>query len=494
MRLPIGYAHRLECFFAMPKSRRLRIALGALLAVVLVVAFLGIKIRLGVGPALSPPPLLTSRALPEAVFFHDVSVFTGQEAALRPHCDVLVRAGRVASIEPTGKPAPGGAEVVEGAGRTLLPGYIDAHTHVSGSGAPPWAPKRIPDAHNLEAYTYAGVTTTFVLAGIADDLAKLEASMERGEIVGPRLWYTHLPITTPGGHPLVVGKELMPWPIGALLASMVPQITDRAGAERAVNETADKKVHFIKAMLDRLPPSAPELSEELLAAVVEASHRRNLKVFVHIGTIEDALAAARAGADVLAHGMYRGAVTKEQAEELGKRKIPVIFTYAGWARTAELAQGKFVPTALDEATVPKEILDSLTGDAGREFARSGPTGEFARAVVENAQYWAENVRALHAAGVPLLVGTDSPLPGIFPGSSFHIELSLLARAGVPAGELLLGATSRAADVLGLDVGRIDAGKPADLVLVKGDPIADIAAAANIEMVLVRGRVVRRSGG
>lgn len=462
-----------------------------LLGLVVVAIGLAIKVRVGLGPVLTPPPLLTARPA-DAILFRDVSVFTGADTTLLRHRDVLVRAGRIAAVEASGVAAPDGAEIVEGAGRTLLPGYIDAHTHVSGSGAPPWAPRRTADTHNLAAYAYAGVTTTFVLGGMADDLAALEAAMARGDAVGPRLWYTHLPITTPGGHPIPVGEQLVPWPIGPVLASMIPQVEGRADAEAAVAGVAGQGVHFVKAIVDRLPPSAPEMDAEALAGVVEASHRRGLKVFVHIGTIDDALLAVRAGADVLAHGMYRGPVTQAQAEEIARSGVPVIFTLAGWVRTAELARGAFVPTPLDEATVPAEILESLRGDAGRAFAEAGPLGEFAAALREHEGVWQDNVRALHAAGVPLLVGTDSPLPGIFPGSSYHVELALLSGAGVPNGELLRGATARAASVLGLDVGRVEVGRPADLVLVRGDPVADIAAAADVVMVLARGRVLERA--
>jgi imidazolonepropionase-like amidohydrolase len=470
---------------------RLRVCLWILLALALVAVGLAIKIRVGLGPVIPTPPLLSARPTPDALLFRDVSVFTGTDTTLRRHQDVLVRAGRIAAVEPTGQPPPDGAEIVDGAGRTLLPGYIDAHTHISGSGAPPWAPRRVSDAHNLEAYAYAGVTTTFVLGGMAEDLAALEASMAREQTIGPRLLYTHLPITAPGGHPIPVGKELMPWPLGPVLASMVPQIADRAAGESAVADTAEHNVHFIKAIVDSLPPGAPAMNAEALAGLAEATHRRGFKLFVHIGTIDDALLAVRAGADVLAHGMYRGPVTTAQAEEIARSEVPVIFTLGGWVRTAELARGALVPTALDELTVPAEILDSLRGEAGRAFAGPGQLGEFAAALLEHEPHWYENVRVLHAAGVPLLVGTDSPLPGIFPGSSYHVELTLLAQAGVPNGELLLGATSRAADVLGLDAGRIAAGATADLVLVRGDPVADIAAAAAIEMVLARGRILER---
>ncbi|MFT3776310.1 MAG: amidohydrolase family protein [Minicystis sp.] len=479
---------------APPRKRRwARIARAIVLPLLLVAVALAIHLRIALGPELPTPALLTASPAPAALFFHDVAVFTGTETTSRPHCDVLVQGGRVVSIKPVGASAPPpGAEIVEGAGRTLLPGLIDTHTHVSGAGAPPWAPVRVSDAHNLEAYVYAGVTTTYVLGGLAGDLAKLEGDAASGKIIGPHLWYTHLPITAPGGHPLVVGKQLVPWPLSSILTSMIPQPADAAGAEAAVEATEKQGAHFVKAMIDQLPPSAPEMREEILRAVAEAAHKRQKKLFVHIGTAADALAAVRAGADVLAHGVYRGTITKEQAAEIARNKVPVIFTMAGWVRTAALAHGTFAPTALDRATVPEAVLASLSGDAGKRFAAKGALAEFVGSLLENERYWAENARTLHAAGVTMLVGTDSPLPGIFPGSALHEEMRLLVEAGIPPGEVLLGATSRAADVLALDVGRIEEGRPAELVLVRGDPVANIGDAAAVELLLLRGRVVRRA--
>lgn len=475
-----------------PKKRRaLRVALTVVAAIILAVTALAVRLRLSLGPALPTPPLLAVKAAPSALLFRDVSVFDGTDSALHPHQDVIVRDGRVASVKPTGEAPPAGAEVVEGAGKTLLPGFIDAHTHVIGSGAPPWAQARVSDGHNLEAYAYAGVTTTFVLGGLASQLAALEKEMAQGQLTGPKLLWTHTPITAPGGHPTVVGKELFPWPLSAVAVKMIHQPGTAAEAEAAVADTVARDVHFVKVIVDKLPPSAPSIDGEVLRALVKASHQRKKKVFAHIGTVDDALLAVRAGVDVLAHGVYRGAVSKEQAEEIASAKVPLIYTLAGWVRTESLARGTFEPSKLDAATVPSSILESLSGDAGRAFVKGGALGEFGAALMENQRFWRENVQRLHAAGVVMLVGTDSPLPGVFPGSAYHEEMRLLVEHGVPAADVLRGATSRAADVLGLEVGRIESGRPADLVLVKGDPLANIADAAEVEMVLVRGRVARR---
>lgn len=476
----------------MKRPRRTLRIIGMVALGLLAIAFvIGIKVRLGVGPKLETPPLLSAEPTAAVLLIRDVAVFSGNDTQLKPHQDVIVRGGRIEKVAPTGAAPPDGAQVLDGAGRTLLPGFIDAHTHISGAGAPRWAPCRVSDQHNLEAYVYSGVTTAYVLGGIARDLAGLRAQVDQGKAIGPQLYYTHLPITTPGGHPLRIGKEIVPWPVPQLAAALLPQPKDVEEAARVVEKTAAEHVHFVKVIRDSLPPSAPAMPEAVLQAIVRASHARGLKVFAHIGTIDDALVAARAGVDVLAHGIYRGPVSAEQAQELAQRHVPVIFTLAGWVRTATMARGQLVPTELDRATVPASILESVAGDAGRQLSGTPAFAEFVAALLENEPLWQKNVRALVAAGVPLLVGTDSPLPGIFPGSSYHAELRLLADFGVPNGDLLLGATSRAADVLSLDSGRIEAGKLADLILVQGDPLQDLSATSRIEAIVLRGRVVRR---
>jgi imidazolonepropionase-like amidohydrolase len=468
-------------------SRRLGAAAALIVAAG---AALGVYVRVGFGPQLQTATLV--RAEPATpILFRDVAVFIGTEETARPHQDVLVRDHRIAALAPTGSIPSEGARLVDGRGKTLLPGYIDAHSHIIGSGAPPWAPYRLDDAHNLEAYLYSGVTTVYGLGGLAPKLRTLRDRVRSGELPGPDLYFTHLPITARGGHPLVVGKELLPWPLGRLAAGVFPQPRGPAEAEQAVRDTVRQGVDFIKLTLDRLPPSAPELDEATVRAVIAAAHRHNRLVFVHIGTYEDARLAAAAGADVLAHGVYRGRLSEAQARALAGYHIPLSFTLAGWQVTAEIAQGRFQPSALDEASCPPPILDALRGESGKRFAETPKLGEFAAAVVQNQDNWEHNLRLLHAAGVPLLIGTDTPLPGIFPGSSFHHELQRSQRAGIPAAALLRAATSTAARMLHLDRGEVAVGKRADLVLVVGDPLADVTAAAAIELVVADGQPLRR---
>lgn len=445
-------------------------------------------------PPLHPRPLITLHE-PTKVLFHDVTVFTAAHPGVDAGQDVLVEGGRIREVRATA-PLPAPSDdllVVEGTGRTLLPGFVDAHTHLTGSGAALWSPVTPSPRHNFEAWLYAGVTTIYDLGGVPDDVKDAVALLDRGEAPGPRVRFTLLHGTGPGAHPIPLAQAVTPFPFHYAVPFVVPQLDDAESAEAFVADVQKGGGHFVKLVYDRLPKDAPRMDPSVLRLAVEAAHRRGLKVFVHIGTAEEAVEACEAGADVIAHGPYRSAVSDEQARRWGSRGCPVIYTLTGWHAIHAMSQGSFEPEPLAREITPPEILDPVTGARARERPESPLYADLEDTVTTWHSAWADNVKKLHAAGVPFLVGTDSPLTGSYPGSSFHTELRLLAEAGIPLEDLLLGATSRAAHVLEDDpeFGTVEVGKVADLVLVEGDPLADITVSQNLVLVLREGRPIDR---
>jgi imidazolonepropionase-like amidohydrolase len=434
--------------------------------------------------------LVSPRPPGGGLLIEDVAVFTGTERGVLQHHDVLVQADRIVWVRPSAavEARPPGVTVLPGAGRMLLPGFVDTHTHLTASGAAMWAPLDANMDHNLEAWLYAGVTTVYDLSGFAGDIKAQKEAVEDGDIPGPRIFFTHLAATAPEGHPLPLAKAMLPWPLSALVGFIAPQPTTEDQARAFVDDTLEQGADYIKVIYDRIPKDGTRMAPGILRAIIARAHEREVKVFVHIGTADEAVTACDAGADVIAHGPYRSEVTDAQARALAAKPCPIIYTMAGWQGVHDIATHTYTPSEMAREISPPALLDPVTGAASRGVEVPPAFDDLQDTVRRYRDAWPRNVQTLHAAGVPLFIGTDSPLPGTYPGSSFHEELVLLADAGIPPEALLWAATSGAAHLLTdtPDFGTVEEGKAADLVLVEGDPTIDVRAASDIVEVIRAG--------
>jgi imidazolonepropionase-like amidohydrolase len=306
------------------------------------------------------------------------------------------------------------------------------------------------------------------------------------------LW-AGLPITQRGGHPVAMVKELVPWPLRAISARMGSEIDGPADVEAAVEANTKAGARLIKVVVDEFFPGVPKLSETELAAIVHAAHGRGLKVAAHVATATDAMTAVRAGVDFLNHVVHRGVLTEAQAQTLAAKKVAVSPTLVVFERVAQGAVDDIPLSELDRVLMPLAIQESLSPENLRTIKPPARLMSWVQEVAGNRRATHENVARLYRAGVAILTGTDSSLPGDMAGASLHEEMRLLVDAGVPTFEVLLGATSRPARLLASapEFGTIEVGKVADLVLVDGDPLADIRATARIREVIQGGAIIRR---
>lgn len=403
----------------------------------------------------------------------NVRVFDGDRVI---EDDVVVVDGRV--IAQVGGSRPTGVEVLDGTGCTLLPGLIDSHTHTSREG--------------LALALRFGVTTELEMqgtmagkggAGIADDDGVADV---RSAGFG---------ITPPGGHP----SEL--WSADHGPDDGVESGDDRARDDRSHEEpvmpfssTPEEAVSFvprlaaagsdyIKFMIDdgtvEGSPGLPVLDHATVAAGVAEAHRLGLITIAHALTLEATRTAVQADIDGLAHLFMDQPATPELVDLIAR-------------------SGVFV--------TPCAVLNaSMMGITGAAFAADPRVSErldpawlatihssFDRYRQGRLDDVLDSVRALHEAGVDLLVGTDVSFPmpelgGLAHGASVHHELQLLVRAGLTPLEALRAATAVPARRFGLaDRGRIAPGLRADLVLVEGDPTRSIGDTLNLRSVWRRG--------
>jgi len=410
----------------------------------------------------------------------DVTVIDGTGAPAVAHQDVIIADGRITAIRPTGQPVSG--LVIEGRGHTLLPGFVDAHVHVAGDGALSGTPGLTAE-ENLERWLRMGVNTVFDMGGAASDLEAFNDRVDDGTLAAPRLFHTNLVITGTDSYPIGIADEVMGVP-GWLVRLVVPQVGDEQDIAAVLDDVDLAGADFVKIMVDRMPEGEPIMPRPLLQALVRAAKARHYPVFVHAGHTDDAIAAAEAGATALAHLPRRGRFTPTQLATLKASGTVVVATAFMWEATTDVLAGTFKPSALDELLVPAAMRDALTPPP-----TSGVLSSVKVELAAHRDNRRANLQDLIKAGVPVVVGTDSPIAGTWPGSSYPSELATLLAAGMSPMQLIVAMTSLPASLLGGGFGTIATGRQADVVLVPGDPLQNPAVLSTPSLVMIGGRLV-----
>jgi imidazolonepropionase-like amidohydrolase len=429
-----------------------------------------------------------------ALLIEDVSVLDVATGKLAPNRDVLVVGDKITTIAARGQTQPPpGTQKIAATGQTLLPGLIDMHGHVNSTSAPPWTSSFPDPDRNLRAYLYCGVTTVLDPGDLATEAFERRAKVADGTLLGPRLFSAGPLVTAPGGHPVAVMEHVVPWWIRwYLIPRFSRQVDSPESARTAVREIVGLGADVVKLAVDRIPEQAPRIRREVLAAAVDEAKSKHVRAVAHIGTTEDALDAADAGIAAWMHGVYKERIPDDQIPHLAGFRIPMVATMNVFESYALLGQEKRVATPLERETVEADVL------SGFDQVPDTDTVAFFRPYIEMLRgqrtAWRDNVRRLHEAGVTILAGSDTQ-SGVFPGAGLHRELHLLTEAGLTPAQAIRAATLDAANFLGNgnepDFGVVVEGKRADLLLVEGDPTADLDALARIKAVIKGGVPLER---
>jgi imidazolonepropionase-like amidohydrolase len=399
-----------------------------------------------------------------------VRVFDGVRAFDR--ATVLVEGGVIKAVGQDVH-VPTGAAVVDGTGKTLLPGLIDAHTHAFGDG--------------LERALVFGVTTELDMFTDYRFAATMRAEQQRAAVpTRADLLSAGALATVPGGH-------------GTEFGMVIPTITRADQAQAFVDARIAEGSDYIKIIIEdgaAVGFRFPTLDRATVGALIAAAHRRGKLAIVHATTREAAREALEAGADGLAH-VFADAAADPALIALARERrafvvptLAVVSSMSGHGADAVMlatdpALSPYVTMSEQQtlnATFPARAASLRLGRGSPRSGQAGQSLEAAR----------ETVARLRAAGVPLLAGTDAPNPGTAHGISLHHELALLVGAGLPSAEALAAATSVPAQIFGLsDRGRIAPGLRADLLLVDGDPTRDIMATRRIAAIWKCGIAVER---
>lgn len=455
------------------------------------------------------------------IWITDVTIVSAERQA--PHTYVVVRDGRIASVD-TAVPgaAKPGTTVIDGSGKYLVPGLIDGHVHLVGvPGMTPAHEAAMPAAVSAydrqlpRSYLYFGFTAVVDLNVL--DRPRLERL--RSADVGPAIFDCGNALAFANSYPmsfLPPAERFARYPnflYDPRQAGSIPKeySPEDHSPEAAVGRVAAAGGRCVKGHYEpgfgnvagRLPVPTPEL----LIAVREAAHRRGLPFLLHANSLDAHRVAVAVRPDAVVHGMWnQGSGRPETAADVRAvfdgerlRGIGMMPTSRAVTGLADLLAPAFLDDRQLAHVVPAEILAWYRTQEGQWFARdvAGGMPEERRAVLLNVG--AQGARAAMGfarAGGRLVFGSDTPSAPTYanpPGYNGYLELRELEAAGISPRQLLTAATVENARLFGLvgEYGTIEPGKVASLLLLRGDPLVSTTAFDTIEMVMVKGRPLRR---
>ncbi|HVI08053.1 MAG TPA: amidohydrolase family protein [Candidatus Binatia bacterium] len=474
--------------------------LAAVLAPFLLLGFWQIHARTGVAKT---KILNRQLARSDTFLIRGARIFVGDGRVIE-NGSVLVRGGKVAEVfdGPAPEPKKLNAEVVEAAGKTILPGLIDVHVHLGAPGGfYPDMNKYYEDPEKglrreLAAYLYSGVTTVRSVGDLLDGMLKLRGEVSSGEILGSDLKTCGPLFTAAGGHGTEYFKGL-PENVRQRAEAQFLRIPSSADeARQQVDELKKQDADCVKAILESGGGGLVynRLDTALFDAVAEESHKDSLPLAVHTGDARDVADAVQARADSIEHGSFREKIPDAAFDQMAKQGAFYDPTLSVGEALKDFAAGKtdLLKRSLVQQVGPGDLLQ------GTEEAMASPEVEARRKAI--AQYpvdmaiAADNLKRAYEHRVLLVTGSDAGNPLVIHGPTVQRELELWVKAGIPAAAALQAATANAARLLRQEshVGSIRPGNDADLLLVDGNPLEDITATERISLVVFKGERIDRS--
>jgi imidazolonepropionase-like amidohydrolase len=412
----------------------------------------------------------TPAALAAPTYIHAGRLIAVPGEAPQGASTIVVDNGRIVDVRAGHVAPPAGASAIDLRAKTVLPGLIDSHVHLTSdrggeASLLAWV-REEPAMHALEAQmngmktVRAGFTTVRNLGDREGITLALREAIERGWVQGPRIVDAASSISTTGGH--MDGR-------GSLNDELVAHLPDPENlcdsvetCRRVVRRQIDRGADVIKFATTGGVNSgtglATRMFEDEARALVQTAHAYGRKVAVHAHGDEGIKLALRAGADSIEHGTVMDDEVIRLFRQTGAYYVPTLSTVNGYLERLAKDPNAYVGPV-------KEQIDWRIGITGQSLLKAYP------------------------AGVKIAYGTDA---GVSKHGRNADEFELLVKYGMPPVEALKAATVNAADLLGLaqEIGTIEPGKSADIIAVDGDPLTDVTVLKDVDFVMARGDVIK----
>ena len=411
--------------------------------------------------SVEPTPGLTA--------FTGARIIVGNDGAVIEDGTLIVRDGRFDAVGPSASTeTPADASVFDVAGKTIMPGLVNAHGHVNNVRGLQADPSFYTEEHvssQLALYARYGVTTVFSLGGDGPE------GMAVRDRQGPDLVQARL----------YVGGEIVTDP--------TPE-----EAREQVNAVADSGADIVKIRVDDNLGSGTKMTPETFKAVIDTAHERGMRVAAHLYYLEDAHGLLEAGVDLIAHSIRDLEVSDEVVAMMLDQDVCLcptlmreVSTYVYEERPAWFDDPFFLREA-DPA-----VVEGLSAPEYQERIRSRPSTPVYKDALKMAQ---RNLKTMSDAGIMIAAGTDTGPAGRFQGYFEHGELDLMVEAGLTPMQAIVASTGDAARCMQVDeeLGTLETGKWADFVVLGANPLDDISNSRTIESVWIAGNLVPGSEG
>jgi imidazolonepropionase-like amidohydrolase len=429
--------------------------------------------------AVAPP------ANAQAVLFEGARLIAGDGSVALENTAILAERGTITRIARNGEiAAPAGASRIDLAGKTMMPAIIATHVHPGfQSGLTYLAEnfKRETILDDLNRALYFGVSTV-MSQGIerGDVMYQIRTEQAEGRLGGARLMLAGRGMGAPNAGP---GNPVY--------ANFAYEVTTEEQARSNVRELVARKVDAVKIWVDDRGGRAPKLPIAISRAAIDEAHKNGLKVAAHIFYHDDAVALAEARVDSFAHLVRDQVMSDELIALTIKNKVYVMPNIGSPERGIYTTPAPW----LDEPYLAGLLRDTVATDVIERVRKAHVARDPALAArnAKNYEILKRSVAKLGAAGAYIILGSDTGLEDHFFGYAEQKELELMVQAGMTPSQVIVAATSRAAEYLGLaDRGLLAPGKRADLLVLDGNPLDDIRNTRRIAKLYLAGTEVDRA--
>jgi imidazolonepropionase-like amidohydrolase/ABC-type multidrug transport system permease subunit len=434
-----------------------------------------------------------------SVLFNNVNIFVGNGETIQSGA-VLTKNGKIVQVF---RKAPDdtksfNADVIEEAGKTLLPGLIDMHVHIGAPGGVYDKPEKYAmpnaDARRLAAYLYSGVTAVRSTGDLLENAIALRKTIASGKYEGAEFFSCGPLFTAEGGHPQELLKNFPDLMRQTAKEQFLRQPKTAAEARTQVIALKQAGVDCIKAVLEAGNPiwgQFNRLDSAIYQAVIEEASKQGLPSATHTDNAADVKLAVEAGTNSIEHGSPVDLIDPATFAEMKARGIAYDPTLSVYEGLAEMRQGRTQllnrPLLLQAA--PADLLSNTQTAFSKPQENAAP--QQLNEVLERLN---QNLLTAYQSGVMLIAGSDAGNMLVIHGPTVQHELELWVNAKIPPAVALQAATYNAAKALHADhrFGLIREGMDATFIILDGDPLQDISATEHINAVYLRGEHIDRS--